>query len=483
MVAPGHGRQRRGRGVVHPLRGMGCNASPAAHWQAVTVRVDGLAAGHAGNPLVAATCRGRCRGHAQACGSRQVQRHRGGSGLTWPPRSDRSSQVPIHATASASGTPAPGNDRDQQADQPADDKQEGGVTREDPRSHAGDTEQHPSPAQRRRTTLHRRPAAVPSGARRPAPAPCAPDTAPRRPPTTRHPPAASCEQRHQDPHQPQRPAGRRLAGAQANQAEQQQVDGQQRQQAVDPDQGTARAAHRVAIHNHKRQRTDQLGDDQQHTGRHTHQPSQTQQARWRQLPTPGHQRPVARKQPAPSAPGVPPTWPASLPRPDPSTNCDFLHPPHQTVGPSRPRADLGGPGAGRPSPWLGPAPEASAENAHACALRTAPATQHREVRGRHLGLPHHQERHGQPAVTAGGSGGAVGPGRPTPRRRGPKLCPRRGGAAVPLGARPSRPRHPRPCSLGGCTARSWRLPPSGSWKRRSRFRPLVVAELCAAYAP
>jgi hypothetical protein len=104
----------------------------------------------------------------------------------------------------------------------------------------------------------------------------------------------------------------------------------------------------------------------------------------------------------------------------------------------------------------------NAENAHACALRTAPATQYREVRGRHLGLPHHQERHGQPAVTAGGSGAAVGPGR----RPVDDVAPAAPGATrssrAALGL-PQQARHqPRP-PWKAAQPGPWRLPPSGTW--------------------
>jgi hypothetical protein len=59
-----------------------------------------------------------------------------------------------------------------------------------------------------------------------------------------------------------------------------------------------------------------------------------------------------------------------------------------------------------------------------------PATQHHEVRGRHLGVPHHQERYGQPAVTAGGCGAApAGLALATRTRRGPELRPGPRGAA------------------------------------------------------
>jgi len=82
----------------------------------------------------------------------------------------------------------------------------------------------------------------------------------------------------------------------------------------------------------------------------------------------------------------------------------------------------------------------NARNAHACALRTAPATQHREAGGRHLGLPHHQERHGPPAVTARWSGAApAGPTLVDPHTTSPKRRPGPRGAAVPRWACPSGP--------------------------------------------
>src|SRR6266508_6952733 len=71
----------------------------------------------------------------------------------------------------------------------------------------------------------------------------------------------------------------------------------------------------------------------------------------------------------------------------------------------------------------------NARNAHAY-LRTTPAKQHREVRGRHLGVPHHQERHAQPAVTAGGCGAAPADlALATRTRRGPGRGPGPRGAA------------------------------------------------------
>src|SRR6266508_6832395 len=80
----------------------------------------------------------------------------------------------------------------------------------------------------------------------------------------------------------------------------------------------------------------------------------------------------------------------------------------------------------------------NARNAHAY-LRTTPAKQHREVRGRHLGVPHHQERHAQPAVTAGGCGAAPADlALATRTRRGPGPRPGPRGAAS-LWACPSRP--------------------------------------------
>src|SRR6266508_5415546 len=150
------------------------------------------------------------------------------------------------------------------------------------------------------------------------------------------------------------------------------------------------------------------------------------------------------------------------------------------VGDASPDGDLPRGWPSIPMAWA--RTRGNAENAHACALRTAPATQHREVRGRHLGLPHHQERHGQPAVTAGGDRCRRRPWAPTRRRRGPKLRPGPRGAAVPLWACPCRPVILSLAPVEGCTARSLEAASLRDLERRSRSRPLVVAELCAAYA-
>jgi hypothetical protein len=69
---------------------------------------------------------------------------------------------------------------------------------------------------------------------------------------------------------------------------------------------------------------------------------------------------------------------------------------------------------------------------------------------------HYQERHGQPAVTARGSGAAsVGPALPGCTRRGPELCPGPRGAAS-LWACSQQARHPRPSP-----PRPWRAGPVG----------------------
>jgi hypothetical protein len=99
-------------------------------------------------------------------------------------------------------------------------------------------------------------------------------------------------------------------------------------------------------------------------------------------------------------------WPASLPRPDPAfKDRDAFGCFTAWLGLPRSGPILEGPGADLPSPWLGSAPEANARNAHAY-LRTIRRRSITRFGGRHLGLPHHQERYGQPAVTAGGCGAA-----------------------------------------------------------------------------
>jgi len=123
----------------------------------------------------------------------------------------------------------------------------------------------------------------------------------------------------------------------------------------------------------------------------------------------------------------------------------------------------------------------NARNAHACALRTAPATQHREVGG------------GTSACHVTKNGMASRPLRLEVWRR-----PVRPGAWRPahdvvpswvtrsshavLGLPPAGPLSPALGPRKAPPPGPWRLPPTGIWKRRSQSRPLVMAELCAAYA-
>jgi hypothetical protein len=113
-----------------------------AAWRTMTLPLRGGPTQRRRHPPRTRSPHGRCSIAAAAAGSLQ-RRRCGGSGSTWPPRSDRSSHTPIHAAATASGTPHR-NDGDPKADHPADDQQDGGVTREDPRSQASQPEQHPT---------------------------------------------------------------------------------------------------------------------------------------------------------------------------------------------------------------------------------------------------------------------------------------------------------------------------------------------------
>src|SRR6266545_7759368 len=74
------------------------------------------------------------------------------------------------------------------------------------------------------------------------------------------------------------------------------------------------------------------------------------------------------------------------------------------------------------------------------------------------------------------------PWAPTRRRRGPKLRPGPRGAAVPLWACPSRPVILSLAPRGRLHSPVLEAASLRDLERRSRSRPLVMAELCAAYA-
>jgi len=122
-------------------------------------------------------------------------------------------------------------------------------------------------------------------------------------------------------------------------------------------------------------------------------------------------------------------WPASLPRPDPAfKDRDAFGCFTAWLGLPRPGRYWRAPGLTLHPHGLGQHPRQRQERARVPA--DDPATQHHEVRGRHLGVPHHQERYGQPAVTAGGCGAApAGLALATRTRRGPELRPGPRGAA------------------------------------------------------
>jgi hypothetical protein len=128
---------------------------------------------------------------------------------------------------------------------------------------------------------------------------------------------------------------------------------------------------------------------------------------------------------------------------------------------------------------LGQHPRQRQERARAPA--DDPATQHHEVRGRHLGLPHHQERYGQPAVTAGGCGR---PGRSCagdPHTTWPRASPGATRSGVALGPVPSRPSSstlaPSPPGRPGL----WVVPGTRTGKRPSGYAELTSLGVDASW--